>query len=110
MKILVAEDDPRTRTLLVSGLAESGFRCEAAANGATALELLADRRQHFDLVLLDVMMPVLDGWQVLEKMRVAGNLTPVIILTARHEVDERVQGLQLGADDYVVKPFALTEL
>ena len=110
MRILVVEDDPRTRTLLTSGLTESGHACAEAANGEEALALLAREKSHFDLVLLDVMMPVCDGWRTLERLRARRDRTPVVMLTARHEVDERVQGLKLGADDYLIKPFAWAEL
>ena len=110
MRILVVEDDPHTRTLLTKGLVESGHECAQAANGADALQLLATREPRFDLVLLDVMMPVCDGWETLERLRGARHRTPVVMLTARHEVHERVQGLNLGADDYLIKPFAWAEL
>lgn len=110
MKILVVEDDPRTRGLLVSGLNESGHTCAEAPNGGEALQRLAEHGSRFDLVLLDMMMPVCDGWQVLERKKATGDRTPVLVLTARHEVHERVQGLHLGADDYVIKPFAWAEL
>jgi len=110
MKILVVEDDPRTRSLLAGGLSESGHECDQAANGEEALARLMGGRARFDLVLLDVMMPVCDGWQVLERLRAARLRTPVVVLTARHEVHERVQGLRLGADDYLIKPFAWAEL
>jgi DNA-binding response OmpR family regulator len=110
MKILVVEDDPRTRSLLANGLTESGHECVQAANGEEALALMAHPEEHLDLVLLDVMMPVCDGWQTLERMRAQRHPTPVVMLTARHEVQERVQGLKLGADDYLIKPFAWDEL
>src|SRR5262249_41376839 len=110
MRILVVEDDPKTRSLLVSGLGESGHESVPVSNGSEALERLASKKPRFDLVLLDVLMPVCDGWQTLERMRTRGDSTPVVMLTARHEVNERVQGLRLGADDYLIKPFALAEL
>ena len=110
VRILVVEDDLRTRGLLTNGLTESGHECVPASNGREALELLSAKRGHFDLVLLDVMMPVCDGWQALEEMRAEGHQTPVVMLTARHEVHERVQGLKAGADDYLIKPFAWVEL
>ena len=110
MKILVVEDDPRTRSLLTKGLGDSGHECAACANGEEALSKLAEKEQRFDLVLLDVMMPVCDGWQTLERLRARRDRTPVVMLTARHEVEERVQGLKLGADDYLLKPFAWSEL
>lgn len=108
MKILIVEDDPKARSYLAKGLSESGMSCTLAPDGATALRLLG--AQAFDVVLLDVMLPDLDGWQVLERMRGDGIHSPVIFLTARDAVDERVRGLRMGADDYVVKPFAFAEL
>jgi two-component system, OmpR family, copper resistance phosphate regulon response regulator CusR len=110
MRILVVEDDPRTRTLLTKGLTESGHECAQAAHGEEALALMAEGEERFDLVLLDVMMPVCDGWEVLARLRGERQRTPVVMLTARHEVHERVQGLKLGADDYLIKPFAWSEL
>lgn len=106
----MVEDDQRTRALLAKGLAESGHQCTQASNGAEALTRLAEMRGHFDLILMDVMMPVCDGWQALERLRAEGHHTPVVLLTARHEVHERVQGLKSGADDYLIKPFAWAEL
>jgi two-component system copper resistance phosphate regulon response regulator CusR len=110
MRILVVDDDPRTRDLLAKGLAESGHEALQAANGEEALAAIAAAAQHFDLVLLDVMMPVLDGWQTIARLRSDSPTTPVIMLSARQELHERVQGLTLGADDYLVKPFAWSEL
>jgi two-component system, OmpR family, copper resistance phosphate regulon response regulator CusR len=110
MRILVVEDDPRTRALLTKGLTESGHECAQAAHGEEALARMAEPEARFDLVLLDVMMPVCDGWQMLARLRGERQRTPVVMLTARHEVHERVQGLKLGADDYLIKPFAWSEL
>ncbi len=106
----MVEDDPRTRALLVAGLSESGHACTEAGDGAEALARLGQETSRFDLMLLDVMMPVCDGWEVLERRQATGERTPVLVLTARHEVHERVQGLRLGADDYLIKPFAWAEL
>ena len=108
MNILVVDDDPKTRAFLEKGLAESGFRCESAPDGETALECL--RRKRFDLVLLDVMLPGLQGWDVLEAANREGVAPPVIWVTARDALEERVKGLRMGGDDYVVKPFAFSEL
>lgn len=110
MRILVVDDDPRTRELLVKGLSESGHEAGQAANGREALALLARGAPRYDLVLLDVMMPELDGWQTLARLRESFGRTPVVMLTARQELAERVQGLNLGADDYLIKPFAWSEL
>src|SRR5262245_21429229 len=93
------------------GLEESGMRIETAASGEDAAELLERRgRGAFDLLLLDVMLPKSSGWDVLERLRKRGDPTPVIFLTARSAVEERVKGLMLGADDYVIKPFEFSEL
>jgi two-component system copper resistance phosphate regulon response regulator CusR len=108
MKILVVDDDPKYRAYMQRGLSESGLTCSLAPDGETALQLL--RKEKFDLVLLDVMLPGLQGWDVLEALRAEGNTVPVIFITARDAVDERVKGLRSGGDDYIVKPFAFAEL
>ena len=108
MKILVVEDDPKSASLLQKGLSAEGFLVDVCNNGEDGLEQ-ANALEH-DLLVLDVMLPKLDGWEVLKKMRTSGNATPVVMLTARDAVDQRVKGLTLGADDYVVKPFAFSEL
>ncbi len=108
MKILIVEDEPKTGAYMKRGLAEAGFTVDLAADGLDGLHLgLADV---YDLIVLDVMLPGLDGWQVLQTLRKAGRQTPVLFLTARDSVDDRVKGLELGADDYLVKPFAFAEL
>jgi two-component system copper resistance phosphate regulon response regulator CusR len=108
MRILAVDDDPKIRTFVSKGLSESGMECETAPDGETALELLRTRR--FDLVLLDVMLPGLQGWDVLDALRREGNTVPVIWVTARDALEERVRGLRSGGDDYVVKPFDFAEL
>lgn len=111
VRVLVVDDDPRFRAYLRDGLSDSGIDSEEARNGAEALEILDQRVPgHFDLILLDVMMPDANGWQVLERLRERGDLTPAIFVTARDAVEERVKGLELGADDYIIKPFDLSEL
>lgn len=107
MRILVVEDETRSREFLVKGLTESGFVVDAAADGEEAL-FLARGCEH-DLIVLDVMLPKLDGWHVLEQLRADGRTLPVLFLTARDAVPDRVRGLELGADDYLVKPFAWAE-
>jgi two-component system copper resistance phosphate regulon response regulator CusR len=107
MRILVVEDESRSREFLVKGLTESGFAVDAAAAGDEGLRMAEENK--YDLIILDVMLPKMDGWQVLEKLRHGGLLTPVLFLTARVSVDDRVRGLELGADDYLVKPFAWAE-
>jgi two-component system copper resistance phosphate regulon response regulator CusR len=108
MKILIVEDEPKTAAYLNRGLSENGFTVQVAGNGEAGLA--AARTGLFDLVLLDVMLPVRSGWSVVEALRKEGILTPVLFLTARDTVPDRVKGLELGADDYLVKPFAFSEL
>ena len=108
MKILVVEDEPKTGAYLKQGLVEAGFVVDLAANGLDGLHLAST--ESYDLAILDVMLPGLDGWGVLRGMRAAGKELPVLFLTARDQVDDRVRGLELGADDYLVKPFAFAEL
>jgi two-component system copper resistance phosphate regulon response regulator CusR len=108
MKILIVDDDPKYRSYVSRGLEQSGMSCEVAADGETALDLL--RAKAYDLVLLDVMLPGLQGWDVMDAMRKQGVSVPVIWVTARDALDERLRGLQMGGDDYIVKPFAFAEL
>jgi two-component system, OmpR family, copper resistance phosphate regulon response regulator CusR len=108
MKLLVAEDEPKTGVYLQQGLTEAGFTVDRVMTGTDALQQA--QSEVYDLLILDVMMPGLDGWEVLRKIRAAGKDVPVLFLTARDGVDDRVKGLELGADDYLVKPFAFSEL
>lgn len=108
MKLLIVEDEPKTGRYLRQGLSEAGFAVELASDGLSG-EHLALSGDH-DLLILDVMLPGRDGWQILANVRAAGMATPVLFLTARDAVEERVRGLEAGADDYLVKPFAFTEL
>ena len=108
MRILIIEDEEKTAASLRKGLTEAGFEVDAARRGDEGL-LLA-RTGDYQLVLLDVSLPRRDGWEILGSLRATGNRTPVIFLTARDAVDDRVRGLELGADDYLVKPFAFAEL
>src|SRR5688572_3569075 len=110
MRLLVVDDDPKFRSYISTGLAESGIDSVTAGDPAAALEVLRNDKQGFDLILLDVMMPVKTGWDLLIEMRQEGRETPVIFVTARDTVEERIKGLKLGADDYVIKPFAFSEL
>ena len=110
MHILVVDDDSQLRSHIRRGLAERGIQCSEAADGDQALRALAERRSGFDLILLDVMLPARSGWDLLQAFRREGHETPVIFVSALDAVEERVKGLQLGADDYVVKPFNLDEL
>lgn len=108
MKILIVEDEPKTGDYLKQGLTEAGYLADLARDGWEGVELA--KAGSYELVVLDVMLPGLNGWQVLEGIRRAGLDTPVLFLTARDQVDDRVKGLELGADDYLVKPFAFAEL
>ncbi len=108
MKILIAEDEPKTGGYLRQGLGEAGYVVDLVANGLDALHVAQDGLH--DLIILDVMLPGLDGWQVLQRLRAGGHETPVLFLTARDQVEDRVKGLELGADDYLVKPFSFSEL
>ena len=108
MKILIIEDEPKTGMYLQRGLTEAGFVADVAEDGRDGLHLALT--ESYDLIILDVMLPGIDGWEVLREMRRAGKQFPVLFLTARDQVDDRVKGLELGADDYLVKPFAFSEL
>lgn len=108
MKILIVEDERKTGDYLRQGLSEAGFVTDLARDGVDGAHLAT--QNDYDLVVLDVMLPGIDGWEVLRRIRVAGGSMPVLFLTARDQVDDRVKGLELGADDYLVKPFAFDEL
>ena len=108
MKILIVEDEPKTGEYLRQGLSEAGFVADLAQNGSDGLHLAL--QGEYDLVILDVMLPGLDGWQVLQSLRNRGLQMPVLFLTARDQVEDRVKGLELGADDYLTKPFEFQEL
>ena len=108
MKLLVVEDEAKTGDYLRQGLMESGFIVDLARTGIDGQHLAST--QSYDLVLLDVMLPDLDGWRILQNLRAAGSAIPILLLTARDSVDDRVKGLELGADDYLIKPFAFSEL
>jgi two-component system copper resistance phosphate regulon response regulator CusR len=108
VKILVVEDEPKTAAYLRRGLTENGFAVDVARQGEEGLRrALAGG---YDLLILDVMLPQRDGWSVLAELTRLGQHTPVLFLTARDAVPDRVKGLELGADDYLVKPFAFAEL
>lgn len=108
MKILVAEDDRKISSFLKKGFAQEGYSVELVDNGEDALALAS--RGGFDVVVLDLLLPRMDGWTVIQRLRAARVKTPVLILSARGQVEDRVRGLQLGADDYLPKPFSFTEL
>jgi two-component system, OmpR family, copper resistance phosphate regulon response regulator CusR len=107
MKILLVEDDRRSREFLAKGLTEEGYAVDTAPDGEDGLTMALDRE--YDLVILDVMMPRRDGWSVLTELRKYKATLPVMMLTARDKVPDKVKGLGLGADDYLVKPFAWAE-
>ena len=108
MKILIVEDEVKFSDYLQQGLSEAGFVVDLARNGLDGRHLAMTER--YDLLILDVMLPDVDGWRIIKSLREAGKQAPVLFLTARDSVDDRVKGLELGADDYLVKPFAFAEL
>ena len=108
MRVLVVEDDAGMASVLRRGMVENGFAVDVAATGPDGLWLACEH--DYDCVVLDLMLPGIDGLSVLRRMRAAGRWAPVLLLTARDAVDDRVAGLDAGSDDYLVKPFALAEL
>jgi two-component system OmpR family response regulator len=107
-KLLVVEDEPNIRELLATSLRFAGFEVHVAADGATALKQAATH--HPDLVVLDVMLPDMDGFTVTRKLRESGRILPIVFVTARDSVEDKVKGLTVGGDDYVTKPFSLEEV
>jgi len=108
MRILVIEDEVKTAAFIRKGLRESGYTADVANEGFEGLDLALTRE--YDIIILDVMLPGLDGWQIISRIRKLKKDTPIIFLTARDAVQDRIKGLELGADDYLVKPFAFSEL
>jgi two-component system copper resistance phosphate regulon response regulator CusR len=108
VKILIVEDEHKTGEYLRQGLGEAGFVVDLARDGTDGLHQAL--QEPYDLVILDVMLPGIDGWQVLQAIRKRGLQMPVLFLTARDQVEDRIKGLELGADDYLVKPFSFAEL
>ena len=108
MRILLIEDEKKTAAFIRKGLEEEGYAVEVARDGEAGLQLALAAQ--FDLFLIDVMLPKKDGWTVVEELRGKGVHSPILFLTARDSVPDRVKGLELGADDYLVKPFAFSEL
>ncbi|MGB3135907.1 MAG: response regulator transcription factor [Nodosilinea sp.] len=108
MNVLLVEDEAKIASFVTQGLQEQGFVVDVCANGSEGYALAADRT--YDAVLLDIMVPGMDGLAVLKALRRAGHTVPVILITARNELDDRLAGLNLGADDYIAKPFYVEEL
>ncbi len=108
VRLLIVEDEPKTAAYLKKGLGENGFVADLAHDGEQAIAFAEANR--YELIVLDIMLPRRDGWSVLAHLRAGGDQTPVICLTARDAVDDRVKGLRAGADDYLTKPFAFSEL
>jgi len=108
MKILIVEDDAQTASFVAGGLAEAGFVTEHATDGLSGLRRAG--LEVFDAAIVDIMLPKMDGLTLIQRLRQEGILTPVIVLSAKRTVDDRVRGLQAGGDDYLVKPFAFSEL
>jgi two-component system copper resistance phosphate regulon response regulator CusR len=108
MRILIVEDEPKSAAFLREGLSEAGFNVDVAEDGVDGR--FKALQMDYDLIILDAMLPGLDGWSLLRELRNGGKSVPVLFLTARGEVTDRVKGLELGADDYLVKPYAFSEL
>ncbi|RFC33064.1 MAG: two-component system, OmpR family, copper resistance phosphate regulon response regulator CusR [Candidatus Nitrotoga sp. MKT] len=108
MRILIVEDEPKTGKYLKQGLSEAGFVTDLVRDGLDGKHLALT--EAYDLIILDVMLPNVNGWEIIQTIRRAGKNTPVLFLTARDGIDDRVKGLELGADDYLIKPFAFSEL
>lgn len=108
MRVLLVEDSPRLQVSIGRGLRKSGYAVDACGDGVTALSRA--KQTDYDVILLDLLLPKMDGWSVLRHLRDAGKQTHVLILSAKAEVEDRIEGLRLGADDYLVKPFRFDEL
>jgi two-component system OmpR family response regulator len=108
MRVLIVEDDPKIASFVAKGLKQAGYAVDRAANGQAGLELA--RSAPYDAAIVDIMLPRLDGLSLIERLRAEGVRTPVLILSARHSVDDKVRGFQTGGDDYLTKPFSFEEL
>jgi two-component system OmpR family response regulator len=108
MRLLLVEDDRKIAAFIIKGLKESGFAVDHAANGEDGLHM--SLLESYDAAIIDIMLPQLDGLSIITKLRSSGNNTPVIILSAKNSIDDRVKGLRSGGDDYLTKPFAFAEL
>ena len=110
LHVLVIEDDKDTAEFIRNGLTEAGHVADVAEEGNTGMFLAVENKNNYDILVIDRMLPKVDGLTIIQTLRSSGNSTPIIILSARHQVDERVKGLKAGGDDYLVKPFAFSEL
>jgi DNA-binding response OmpR family regulator len=108
MRVLLVEDSPRLQASVARGLRKSGYAVDVCGDGLSALALATGTE--YDAIVLDLLLPKMDGWSVLKRLRERGNASHVLILSAKDRVEDRVQGLRLGADDYLVKPFSFDEL
>ncbi|OHD24990.1 MAG: DNA-binding response regulator [Spirochaetes bacterium RBG_16_67_19] len=108
MRVLIVEDDPKIASFVAKGLKQAGYAVDRAANGQAGLELA--RSAPYDAAIVDIMLPRLDGLALIERLRAEGVRIPVLILSARHSVDDKVRGFQTGGDDYLTKPFSFEEL
>ncbi len=108
MRLLIVEDEKKTAAYLKKGLVENGFVVDIAANGEDGAHFALTN--DYDLIILDIMLPGKDGWSVITEIRKEGKETPVLFLTARDSIEDKVKGLKLGADDYLIKPFSFSEL
>jgi two-component system OmpR family response regulator len=108
MRVLIVEDDPKIASFVAKGLKQAGFAVDRAGDGQAGLELA--RAAPYDAAIVDIMLPRLDGLSLIERLRAEGVRTPVLILSARHAVDDKVRGFQTGGDDYLTKPFSFEEL
>jgi len=108
MRLLVVEDDKKIASFIIGGLRQEGFAVDAADNGVDGFHLAST--ESYDAAIIDIMLPRLDGLHLIQSLRDGGNLTPILILSARNSVDDRVKGLQVGGDDYLTKPFSFAEL
>jgi len=108
MRLLIVEDDSKIASFIKKGLEEAGFSVEVAGDGMTGLEMAL--QEEFDLFIIDLMLPGLDGFSLIEEMRKRGLSAPILVLSAKRAVEDRVRGLEIGSDDYLTKPFAFEEL
>lgn len=108
MRILLVEDEQKTGDYLKQGLSEAGYITDWVTDGLTGKQYALS--EDYDVIILDVMLPGVDGWHIIEAVRKNGKTMPILFLTARDQIEDRVKGLELGADDYLVKPFAFAEL